>query len=103
MSLSGRFPALAVLRRREFARFALARITAVIGWQMLGVAVGWQVYALTRDPLALGLREVTPAVSGDGFTALHFACYFGQPEAARLLIEKEAALDTVSSNPMKLM
>ena len=41
--------------------------------------------------------------SNDGFTALHFACYFGQPEAARLLIEKGAVVDAVSSNPMKLM
>jgi ankyrin repeat protein len=43
------------------------------------------------------------AISDDGFTALHFACYFGQPEAARLLIEKGAAIDAVASNPMKLM
>jgi len=41
--------------------------------------------------------------STDGFTALHFACYFGQPEAARLLIEEGAAVDAVASNPMKLM
>jgi ankyrin repeat protein len=41
--------------------------------------------------------------SNDGFTALHFACYFGPPDAARLLIEKGAVVDAVSSNPMKLM
>ena len=41
--------------------------------------------------------------SKDGFTALHFACYFGQSEAARLLIENGAAVDAVASNPMKLM
>ena len=41
--------------------------------------------------------------SNDGFTALHFACYFGQPEAARRLIEEGAAVDAVASNPMKLM
>ena len=28
--------------------------------------------------------------SKDGFTALHFACFFGQPEAARLLLERGA-------------
>ncbi len=43
------------LRHRDFARFALARFLATLSWQMLGVAVGWQVYALTGDPLALGL------------------------------------------------
>lgn len=41
--------------------------------------------------------------SNDGFTALHFACYFGQPGAARLLIEKGALVDAVASNPMKVM
>ncbi|HEX6579417.1 MAG TPA: ankyrin repeat domain-containing protein [Actinomycetota bacterium] len=31
--------------------------------------------------------------SGDGFTALHFAAFFGQPEAAALLIERGAEVD----------
>src|SRR5271166_575850 len=31
--------------------------------------------------------------SKDGFTALHFASFFSQPEAARLLIESGAAVD----------
>ena len=41
--------------------------------------------------------------SNDGFTALHFACFFGQPGAARLLIEMGALVEAVASNPMKLM
>jgi uncharacterized protein len=41
--------------------------------------------------------------SSDGFTALHFACYFGQPEAVRLLIGRGAAIDTVAGNPTKVM
>jgi MFS family permease len=45
---------LAALRERDFARYAAARFLATLAWQMLGVAVGWQVYALTKDPLALG-------------------------------------------------
>lgn len=43
------------------------------------------------------------AYSSDGFTALHFACYFGQPESARLLLEKGAAVDAVASNAMRVM
>lgn len=43
------------LRYRDFALFASARFLTTISWQMLNVAVGWQVYALTKDPLALGL------------------------------------------------
>jgi ankyrin repeat protein len=41
--------------------------------------------------------------SKDGFTALHFACFFGQPEAARLLLEAGAAVDVVAANPTKVM
>jgi ankyrin repeat protein len=41
--------------------------------------------------------------SKDGFTALHFACFFGQPEAARLLLESGAAVDAVAANPMQVM
>jgi uncharacterized protein len=41
--------------------------------------------------------------SKDGFTALHFACFFGQPEAARLLIESGAAVDAIAANPTQVM
>lgn len=41
--------------------------------------------------------------SKDGFTALHFACFFGQPEAARVLIESGAVVDVVAANPTKVM
>jgi uncharacterized protein len=41
--------------------------------------------------------------SKDGFTALHFACFFGQPDAARLLIENGAPIDAVAANPMQVM
>ncbi len=43
------------------------------------------------------------ACSKDGFTALHFACFFGQPEAARLLIASGAAVDAVAANPTRVM
>jgi uncharacterized protein len=33
------------------------------------------------------------AYSGDGFTALHFAAFFGHPEATALLIERGAEVD----------
>ncbi|MGD0792340.1 MAG: ankyrin repeat domain-containing protein [Terriglobales bacterium] len=52
-----------------------------------------------------GLRDASAinSRSKDGFTALHFACFFGQPEAARLLIESGAAVDAVAANPMQVM
>ena len=46
---------MAVLRQRNPACFVVGRCCATLGSQMLAVAVGWHMYALTRDPLALGL------------------------------------------------
>src|ERR1700682_4087892 len=58
------------------------------------------------DRLKQCLRDdasVVNSCSKDGFTALHFACFFGQPDAARLLIEGGAAVDAVAANPMQVM
>jgi len=38
------------------------------------------------------------AWSGDGFTALHLAAFFGQEEAAKLLLESGAEVDLVARN-----
>ena len=38
-----------------FMRFWLARFLATFSTQIVSVAVGWQIYDLTRDPLDLGL------------------------------------------------
>ena len=38
------------------------------------------------------------AWSADGFTALHFAAFFGKAEAARTLIDAGAMVDAVSGN-----
>lgn len=53
--------------------------------------------ACGRDAAAINTH------SKDGFTALHFACFFGQPEAARLLIASGAAVDAVAANPTEVM
>jgi len=58
------------------------------------------------DTLEECLRNAAAALnsySPDGFTALHFACYFGQAEAARLLIEKGAKVDVVANNATHVM
>ncbi len=44
-----------LLAHPGFARFLTARLAVSIGVQMQTVAVGWQIYAITRDPLDLGL------------------------------------------------
>jgi len=38
------------------------------------------------------------AFSADGFTALHFAAFFGKPEAARTLLDAGAAVNAYSTN-----
>src|SRR4051812_24121515 len=43
------------LWRGGLRQFWIARVASSVAWQMLVVAVGWQIYELTSDPLALGL------------------------------------------------
>lgn len=45
----------AALAHADFRRYVWGRFFGTIAWQMLGVAVGWQVYSITGDPLDLGL------------------------------------------------
>jgi ankyrin repeat protein len=42
------------------------------------------------------------AWSGDGFTPLHLACFFGQPQAVELLLKSGAKTDDESRNPARL-
>jgi ankyrin repeat protein len=42
------------------------------------------------------------AYSNDGFTALQFACFFGQPESAEVLAKSGSDLNAVSRNTMKV-
>lgn len=53
------------LRYPEFRFFITARIFLVIAIQIQSVAVGWQIYELTKDPLSLGfigLSEAIPSI-----------------------------------------
>jgi MFS family permease len=47
--------ALSALGYPDFKRFLLARFLATLAVQMQSVAIGWQVYALTRNPVDLAL------------------------------------------------
>jgi len=56
----------AALRIRDFRLFILSRLFITLAIQIQGVVVGWQVYALTKDPLSLGLiglAEAIPAIT----------------------------------------
>ena len=56
----------AALRHPKFARYVLCLFAFTLGIQIQGTVVGWQMYDLTKDPLALGLiglAEALPALS----------------------------------------
>jgi MFS family permease len=90
---------LLVLRQRDFIRFLAARLLATLAAQMQTVAVGWQVYAITRDPLDLGLIGLSQflpfvlLVLPAGQVADHYdrrriltLCYAGEVVCALLLL-----------------
>jgi MFS family permease len=45
----------AALRFRDFRLLSLGQFIAILGEQMVGVAIGWELYERTRSALALGL------------------------------------------------
>jgi uncharacterized protein len=47
--------------------------------------------------------SIVNSFSGDGFTALHLAAFFGHKDAVRFLIEKGADVNAVAKNMMKVM
>jgi len=44
-----------VMRHRPFALFWSARVMSSVAFQMMSVAIGWQVYSITHSAFALGL------------------------------------------------
>ena len=54
--------AYAVLKVRDFRLFLTFRFFTTIAFQMQSIIVGWQMYELTKDPLALGLIGLAEAL-----------------------------------------
>lgn len=57
---------LASVRIPEYRNLMIGRFSFIMGLRMLGTLVGWWLYELTNDPLAIGLiglAEVVPALS----------------------------------------
>lgn len=85
----------AALRFKEFNIFLFMRFLLVFGWSMQFVVIEWQVYALTKSPLSLGiigLMEIIPA-----FTMALFAGHIvDQREKRNLLAWCIAALSLIS-------
>ena len=54
----------AAFRYPTFLRFQLARFCIVVATEMQAVAVGWQVYEITKRPLDLGLVGLAQFLPG---------------------------------------
>jgi hypothetical protein len=52
----------ASLRSREYRAFLGGMAAVFLGTHIQSAVLGWQVYALTRDPLALGLVGLAEAL-----------------------------------------
>ncbi len=83
--------------RRDLAELIASKKQALDIFEAASVGRLARLKDCVRDASAVN------SFSKDGFTALHFACFFGQPEAARLLIKNGAAVNAVAANPTKVM
>jgi MFS family permease len=52
----------AALRLRDFRLLIVSLLVMTVGTQVQEVVIGWQVYALTKDPLSLGLIGLAEAL-----------------------------------------
>ena len=88
----------ALLTNRRYALYLLSRVSLIVATQMLSVAVGWQVYEITGDALALGLSGLAIFLPGfllalpGGHLAdrrdrrrILIACHFGVTTSAATL------------------
>jgi MFS family permease len=85
----------AALRYKEFNIFLLVRFAMVFAWSMQFIVIEWQVYSLTKDPLALGiigLMEIIPAVG----IALFAGHIVDQKEKRNLLVKCILGFSVVS-------
>ncbi|HKV24234.1 MAG TPA: MFS transporter [Candidatus Acidoferrum sp.] len=89
----------AAFRNRDFLLFQVARTAMVVAMEMQSVAVGWQVYEITKRPLDLGLVGLVQFLPGillflvSGHAAdrydrkkLVIACYCGYGVSFGLLL-----------------
>ena len=85
----------AALRYKEFNIFLIVRFALIFGWSMQFIIIEWQVYALTGDPLSIGiigLMEIIPALT----MALFAGHIVDQREKRNLLAVCIAAFSLIS-------
>jgi MFS family permease len=89
MYLAGR-PAYQVLRLPDFRHFLASRFLLVLSIQMVSVAVGWQIYELTRDPLSLGFIGLAEALAF--FSVALFGGHFADTHDRQRTVAVSSAL-----------
>ncbi|MEG3791122.1 MFS transporter [Lysobacter sp. CCNWLW3] len=62
MSGAATAPEPSLLHNRGFVGLLVYRLLAMMSYQIVAVTVGWHIYKLTNDPLALGLIGLTEVV-----------------------------------------
>lgn len=86
----------AALRFKEFNFFLIIRFLLVFAWSMQFIIIEWEVYNITKNPLALGLiglAEIIPAIS----TALFAGHIVDQNEKKKLFVFAIFAFLIISS------
>jgi ankyrin repeat protein len=86
--------------------FLLMEIIERMEMAIAGISIDTFEAAAVGNPGLLTMTlEATPEAvneySGDGWTPLHLAAAFGTPEAVRLLLDRGAPVDAVSTNAQK--
>jgi MFS family permease len=88
-------PPPSVLRERLFVQFWIARFSTTIALHMQAVAVGWQMYELTGDPLDLGLVGLVQFVPS--FLLVLMAGHFADRHDRRRIIAAAQAVAGLAS------
>ena len=83
----------AILANRDFSLYLVGRLVALLGQQMFGMALGWEIYDRTGSALALGLVGLTQMVPMFLFTlpAGHVADNYSRKRVVVLMTAITAA------------
>src|SRR5258708_24726526 len=75
-------PPQSLRRHRPFALYWVSRVSSMIALQMQAVAVAWQMYDITHNPLHLGLVGLTQFIPAALFVLVagHFADPYDPPK-----------------------
>src|SRR3977135_1386461 len=83
-------------RHRPFALYWVSRVSSTVALQMQAVAVGWQMYDITHNPLDLGLVGLTQFIPAALFVLVagHVADRYDRRTIVRIC-QSTAALATL--------